>query len=275
MPLVPLTDLDHPGLAPYIGLREAVLRRSTTAFIAEGELVIRRALAAGYDVESLLVSPRAAEALADVLPPGVPVYVAAAGLVEELTGFHVHRGALAAVQRRPEPAPEVVLRAASRVVVVEDVVDHANLGAIIRTAAGLGWDAVLVSHRSADPLYRRAVKASMGAVFAVPWARLPERVDLRTLLVGWRIAAMALTPGAATLDEFGASVGPTDRVALLFGTEGHGLSTGWLEQADQAVVIPMASGIDSLNVAAAAAVACYALRPISPVPGSDRTPVSG
>jgi tRNA G18 (ribose-2'-O)-methylase SpoU len=275
MPLVPLTDLDHPGLAPYVGLREAVLRRSTTCFIAEGELVIRRALAAGYDVESLLLSPRAADALADVLPPDVPVYVAAAGLVEELTGFHVHRGALAAVQRRPESAPEVVLRSASRVMVVEDVVDHANLGAIIRTAAGLGWDAVLVSHRSADPLYRRAVKASMGAVFAVPWARLPERVDLRTLLLGWRIAAMALTPGAATLDEFGASVGPTDRVALLLGTEGHGLSQGWLEQADQAVVIPMASGIDSLNVAAAGAVACYALRPFSPVPGSDRTPASG
>ncbi len=260
---VDLGDLTDPRVAPYVALRDASLRRTGgRLFIAEGELVIRRALAAGYVAESFLLSPRSAEALADVLPAEVPAYVGEGALVEQLTGFHVHRGALAAMRRGEERRVDDVIAGARRLVVVEDIVDHANLGAIVRTVVGLGWDGLLVSHGSADPLYRRAVKASMGTVFALPWARLPEGDDLRGTLAGWRVVALALSDQAVALDEFANALGVADDtpVALLLGTEGHGLSPDWLSAASDVVVVPMAAGVDSLNVAAAAAIACYVLR---------------
>ena len=274
--LVPLTDLADPRVAPYVALREASLRRTTgNLFIAEGELVVRRALLAGYRAASFLLSPRAAATLADVLPEGVPAYVGDAATVEALTGFHVHRGALAAMQRGERHDPVAIVAGARRLVVVEDVVDHANLGAIVRTAAGLGWDGLLVSHGSADPLYRRAVKASMGAVFTLPWARLDPSVSLRTLLAGWSLVALALQDGAVDLATYAHGVGAADRVAVMLGTEGHGLSAAWLAAADAVVTVPMAAGIDSLNVGAAAAIACYALRPVSPSRAPDRRAASG
>jgi len=262
---VPLTDLHDGRVAPYVALRDSSLRRTAgNLFIAEGELVIRRALAAGYEADSFLLSPRVADALADVLPAGVPAYVGESRLVEELTGFHVHRGALAALRRDERHSTAGIVGSARRLVIVEDIVDHANLGAIVRTAAGLGWDGLLVSHGSADPLYRRAIKASMGAVFTLPWARLDGKVRLGELLDGWVIAALALTDDAVELASFAtsqAALAPGAKVSVLLGTEGHGLSPAWLEAADHVVTIPMAAGIDSLNVAAAAAVACYELRP--------------
>ncbi len=273
--LVALTDLRDPRVAPYVALRDASLRRTDGAlFIAEGELVIRRALAAGYHADSFLLSPRAAASLADVLPPSVDVYVGEAAIIEELTGFHVHRGALAAMRRDERHAVADIVASAQRLVIVEDLVDHSNLGAIIRTAAGLGWDGLLVSHSSADPLYRRAIKASMGAVFTLPWARLDPDVDLRALLAGWSTAALALHSDAVPLDDFAARH-HGGKVAMLLGTEGHGLSEPWLVAADEVVTVPMAAGIDSLNVAAAAAVACYALRPVSSSRALGRTAASG
>lgn len=152
---------------------------------------------------------------------------------------------------------------ARRLVVVEDIVDHTNVGAIVRSAAGLGWDGVLLAPRAADPLYRRAVKTSMGAVFSLPWARLEDwRHDLARLrAAGFTVVALALRPDAVNLDDFASAVSPGEKIAVLMGTEGEGLSEHWLEQADAVVRIPMGHGVDSLNVAAATAVVCHVLRP--------------
>lgn len=254
---------DDPRLADYVRLREATLRnRPHEVFIAEGTLVIRRAVEAGYRPRSFLLAPRWVDELRDLWSryPDVPVYVGDAAMVESLTGFHVHRGALASIHRVAGPSVVDVLRG-RRIVVVEDLVDHTNLGAIVRTTAALGWDGLLVSAGSADPLYRRAVKTSMGTVFSLPWARLAATCDVPALLsrAGFTTIAAALSDRARPLDEVAASVAG-GRFALLLGTEGSGLSQGWLDGADTLARIPMSEGIDSLNVAAAAAIACYVLR---------------
>ncbi|GAA1371790.1 RNA methyltransferase [Luteococcus sanguinis] len=263
-----LIELDDPAderVRDYLALRETTLRHSLEAaegiFIAEGPLVIRRAIEAGYRPRSLLLAPRYLDELGDLLDGlDVPVYVVSTRLAERITGFHVHRGALASVERHTRHRVEDVL-AGNRLVVAEDLVDHTNVGAILRSAAGLGWDGVLLAPGSADPLYRRSVKTSMGAVFSLPWARLDERGLAPLQEAGFTLVAMALRDDAVTLDEYAAGVGPDDRIALLMGTEGAGLSDEWLAAADVVVTIPMGHGIDSLNVAAATAVACYALRP--------------
>jgi tRNA G18 (ribose-2'-O)-methylase SpoU len=177
-------------------------------------------------------------------------------VAEEVTGFHVHRGALASLARRPLRTVEEVLSGARTIVVCEDVVDHTNVGAIIRSAAAFGVDAVLLSPRCADPLYRRAVKVAMGAVFSVPWTRLPDWYDALPGLEeqGFTAVALTLADGAVPLEE---AVAGVDRLALVVGTEGHGLSSRWETTAGQRAVIPMHPGVDSLNVAAATAVACY------------------
>jgi tRNA G18 (ribose-2'-O)-methylase SpoU len=266
-----IITVEEPGdqrLADYVGLTDVRLRTSMEEarglFVAEGEKVIRRAAAAGYRLRSLLVTRERLAALADLAAacPG-PVYVVPERVAEQLTGYRVHRGALASVARRPLPGVGEVLAAARRVVVLEDLVDHGNVGGIFRCAAALGTDAVLLSPRCADPLYRRAIKVSMGAVFAIPYARM---TDWRLGLAGIRAAGfrvLALTPDQSAAPMTGALGG--GRVALLLGTEGDGLSSRWLDQADQAVHIPMspaamAHGVDSLNVVAAAAIACHELR---------------
>jgi tRNA G18 (ribose-2'-O)-methylase SpoU len=259
---VRLADAGDPRLADYVGLTDVHLRRSLEAahglFIAEGEKVIRRAIAAGYPVRSLLVADDKLSAIVDAARlVDAPLYVLAAEQVAQLTGYRVHRGALASMRRLPLPAPADVLAGARRVVVLEDIVDHANVGAVFRCVAALGFDAVLLAPRCADPLYRRAVKVSMGAVLQVPYARLS---DWRDGLAGLRAAGfrlLALTPDPAAVPI--ADVPPPDRLALLIGTEGTGLSDRWAAAADQAVRIPMSRGVDSLNVAAAAAIACYLL----------------
>lgn len=265
--LVDITDPTDERLRDYVALRDTSLRQSLEAdqglFIAEGDKVIRRALEAGYQPRSLLLAPRWAEELADVLEGlDVPVYRVTTRFAEQVTGFHVHRGALASMRREVRHHVDDLLDAA-RLVVVEDVVDHANLGAILRSAAGMGWDGVLLSPRSADPLYRRAVKTSMGAVFSLPWARLDswEHDLARLRAAGMRVVALALSDDAVPIDDFSASLPADARLAVLVGTEGRGLSEHWLAQADAVVTIPMGHGIDSLNVAAATAVACHVLRP--------------
>ncbi|AYY12983.1 RNA methyltransferase [Actinobacteria bacterium YIM 96077] len=259
--------IDDPGdarLADYVSLRDVQLRTSLEAehglFLAEGEKVIRRAVEAGYEVRSFLMAPKWLDTLADVLETAgdVPCYVAPESVVEQVTGFHVHRGALASLCRTPMPALESVLEHAERVVILEDLVDHTNVGAAFRSAAALGWDAVLLSPRCADPLYRRSIKVSMGSVFTVPYTRIEHWYDGPGTVRAAGFEVFALTPAADAVDL--AEVEAPRRMALLVGTEGEGLSQRWIREADQRVRIPMWSGVESLNVAAATAVACYALR---------------
>lgn len=267
-------DIDDPvdsRLADYVSLRDVNLRKSLEAeqglFIAEGAKVIRRACEAGYPPRSFLLAPRWIDGLRDLFDDlDVEVYVVSEALAEQVTGFHVHRGALASMCRQTRWSA-ADLTDARRLVVCEDIVDHTNVGAIIRCAAGIGWDGVLLAPRAADPLYRRAIKTSMGTVFQLPWARLEDWSggldELRNH--GFTVAAMALSDDSVTLDEFSADLRAKPRkVALLMGTEGAGLSAHWISQADVVVRIPMAGGVDSLNVAAAAAVACYELRDVTP-----------
>ncbi|PSK98654.1 tRNA G18 (ribose-2'-O)-methylase SpoU [Haloactinopolyspora alba] len=252
-------------LADYVSLRDVQLRTSLEAehglFLAEGEKVIRRAVTAGYRPRSFLMAPRWLDTLGDVLDAAgdVPCYVAPEEVIEGVTGFHVHRGALASLYRSPLPDAGEVLRNARRVVVLEDLVDHTNVGAVFRCAAALDWDAVLLSPRCADPLYRRAVKVSMGAVFTTPYARVQHWYETPSLLATAGFDVLALTPAPDAVELAEARYG--DRLALLVGGEGHGLSPRWMLDAHQRVRIPMSGGVDSLNVAAATAVACYALRP--------------
>src|SRR6202167_508513 len=261
-----VTDVEDPLLADYVRLTDRELRTSLEAanglFIAEGAKVISRAVAAGYPVRSVLLAERRLGDLPSLPVTGAPVYVVPDETVERLTGYRVHRGALASLHRKPLPSTAALAAAASRVIVLEDLVDHANVGAIFRCAAALGVHAVFLSPRCADPLYRRAVKVAMGAVFAIPYARMTDWRDglaeLRT--AGFRL--LALTPDAAAAPITAAMAG--QRTALLLGTEGDGLSSRWLHLADQAVRIPMhpgalAAGVDSLNVVAAAAIACHVL----------------
>ncbi|RXW32211.1 TrmH family RNA methyltransferase [Propioniciclava flava] len=263
---ITITDPGDPRLSDYVALRDTSLRKAVETerglFIAEGEKVIRRALEAGYQPRSFLLAERWLPGLADVLAPheDVPLYVVTEDMAEAVTGFHVHRGALASLHRRP-PTPMADLLGARRLVVAEDIVDHTNVGALLRNAAGLGWDGVLLAPRAADPLYRRAIKVSMGTVFSLPWARVDDWASALPRLreAGFTVVALALTPDAISLDAFVAA-GVPDKVAVVVGTEGDGLSQRWIDQADAVVSIPMQHGVDSLNVAAATAVACWALR---------------
>lgn len=265
MHVVPISDPADAQLRDYTGLTDVVLRRLSEPadglYIAESTKVIQRALAAGHRPRSVLLQQKWLDELAPLLDPfDIPVYLAAPELLERITGFVMHRGALASMHRPLLPEPVDLLRDARRVVVLEDIVDHTNVGAIFRAVAGLGADAVLVTPRCADPFYRRSVRVSMGTVLQVPWTRLAEWPDGASQLhdAGFTIAALALDDGAVTLDAF--ATDPPDRVALLLGTEGDGLSRGALEGSDVVVTIPMSRGVDSLNVAAASAVALWALR---------------
>jgi len=279
---VEVSSADDPRLADYSRLTDAGLRTHLEAehglFIAEGTKVITRAVAAGYPVRSMLlgrgrladlpalgeaVGAASASAASASEPDGTPVYVVPDEVAERLTGYHVHRGALASLSRRPLPGVRDVISGARRIVVLEDLVDHGNVGAIFRCAAALGVDAVVLSPRCADPLYRRSVKVSMGAVFAIPYARMAGWYDGLADLTSAGFRVLALTPDEGAT-PVGAALRATGPVALLLGTEGDGLSARWLHEADEAVRIPMspaarAAGVDSLNVVAAAAIACHLL----------------
>lgn len=259
--LTPITAPDNVRLADYRDLRDVSLRRHLEAehglFLAEGEKVVRRAVTAGYPVRSFLMAERWLDGLADVLATTeAPCYVVSEELAEQVTGFHVHRGALASLERTPLPSVAEVVGDARSVLVLEDIVDHTNVGAIFRCGAALGFDAVLIAPRCADPLYRRSVKVGMGAVFSVPWTRLPDWQSALPDLsqMGFTTIALTLAPDATPIET---AVDGVDRVALVLGSEGHGLTAAWEQAADRRAIIPMVAGVDSLNVAAAAAVACY------------------
>ncbi|HEY8618729.1 MAG TPA: RNA methyltransferase [Dermatophilaceae bacterium] len=266
---IEITDPGDERVRDYFTLTDVALRTKVEPerglYLAESEKVIRRALAAGHRPRSFLMGKRWITDLSDLVEQAesqdVPVYFAQAGVIEAMTGFHLHRGALASMHRPPLVTPQSLLRDAARVIVLEDIVDHTNVGAVFRSAAALGVDAVLITPRCADPLYRRAVRVSMGTVFQVPWTRIePWPSGLQVLRDhGFTVAAFALGDGAISLDDLAAN--QPDRLAMVFGTEGDGLSRLAVKGADLVVKIPMAQGVDSLNMAAASAVAIWALRP--------------
>ena len=262
-----LASADDPRVLDYTGLTDTALRRrrepAEGMYIAESSKVLRRAVDAGHRPRSFFLAEKWVAELADILErfPEVPAYVGEPALLEAITGFHLHRGALAAMERPAPLALEPLLARARRVAVLEDIVDHTNVGAIFRSAAALDVDAVLVSPRCADPLYRRAIRVSMGTVFQVPWVRLADWPGQLGQLraAGFVTAALALEPDSLTLDELSAR--RDERLALVLGTEGDGLAASTLAEVDLTVRIPMSAGVDSLNVAAASAVAFWECRP--------------
>ena len=274
MPLIKVTDPAEPRLDPYLRLTDRQLRSLVepvrARMICESEIVIDVALDQGLVPDSLFVSEHHLPTLSATLgrlDPDVPVYTAPPEVMSRVTGFAVTRGVFGCFPRPAEASCEDVLagidakRGKARVAVLEGQVDVSNVGAIFRSAAALGADAVLLSPTCADPLNRRAMRVSMGTVLQVPWAHLPEpwpqgAVDLLHAH-GYRCAALALDPQALPLDDPALAAEP--KLALFFGTEGPGLSPAALAACDQSVIIPMAHGVDSLNVAAASAVTFWQL----------------
>ncbi len=273
MPWVPIHDPRDPRIAHFVGLRDRELARRVPSgepgvFIAEGDIVAERAARAGYELRAVLVDA----ARTDPLPPGVdadvPVYAAAPAVLQRITGLGVHRGLLACFDRRPpRPATEVVA-AARRVVVLERVSNPTNLGVIMRSAAGLGMDAVLLDPTCSDPLYRRTSRVAMGEGYGFPWAWIPRLPGGLDVLRAHNFRLVALTPddGAVPLDRVALDGAgdpdadrDSDRVALLFGAEGPGLSADTLAAADVRAGIPMRGGVDSLNVGVAAGIAFWVL----------------
>lgn len=271
---VELTEVSDPRVEVYSRLTDAALRRRQDTlhgiYLAESSQVVRRALAAGHTPRSFFLAHRYLESMADVFAahPGVPVYTGTDEVLERITGFHLHRGALAAMDRPAPRTVDEVLAGARRVAILENVSDHTNLGAIFRSAAGLGVDAVLLSPESADPLYRRSIRVSMGTVFAVPWARIgeadgrgrsawPAELD-RMRREGFTVAALELSDQAIPLDD--PALRGYDHLALVMGAEGPGVTPATLQACDLHVAIPMSAGVASLNVAAASAVAFWELR---------------
>lgn len=270
--IIEVTDLADPRLAPYVSLTEAQLRNRLEPelgiFIAESPKVIDRALDAGYEPVSLLMERKHLTGQgAPIIERcgGVPVYTASDDLLAQLTGYPLTRGVLCAMRRPTLPTVEELCRDARRVAVLENIVDHTNIGAIFRSAAALGMDAVLVTPSCCDPLYRRSARVSMGTVFQVPWTRIGETCGdwpqpgldrLRAL--GFKTVAMALRNDTVDIDDPGLQ--NAEKLAIVLGTEGDGLKPETIAQCDHTVKIPMARGVDSLNVAAASAVAFWALR---------------
>lgn len=263
--IVYLDSIDDPALDVYARLTEAQIRNRLEpekgVFIAESPKVIRLALAAGFEPVSFLMEEKHIEGDAkDLLLrcPDAPVYTGERALLKELTGYELTRGVLSAMRRKPLPALDDVLSDARRVAVLDGIVDASNLGAIVRSAAALNIDAVLFSSTCCDPLNRRAVRVSMGTIFQVPWTILPEN-GLRLLRErGFFTAAMALVDDSLPMDN--PRLKACERLAVVLGTEGDGLSAETIAACDFAVKIPMAHGVDSLNVAAASAVAFWELR---------------
>ncbi|BBH67175.1 rRNA methyltransferase [Actinoplanes sp. OR16] len=263
MPALTITSSDDPRIADYRALTDVELRTKweppNGLFIAEGELVIQRALKAGYRMRSALVDERRADQLTG-LPSDAPLYAATPPVLESITGFHVHRGILASFHRRDLMPLDELLSNARSIAVLEGLNTHTNLGALFRSAAALGIDAVVLSPNCADPLYRRAVRVSMGEVFAIPYAK-PDDGWRHTLAAireaGFTLLAMTPADDAVPLQSL--TPAQRHRPALLLGAEGPGLTRQALQASDVRVSIPMHNGVDSLNVATAAAIAFWEL----------------
>lgn len=286
MRFITIDSIDDERVAAYTNLTEIQLRNRLEPekglFIAESPKVIDRALAAGREPISLLVEEPWIEGMTDTFDfvdahwgNDIPVYVASPEQLKQLTGYRLHRGALSAMRRWPLPSVADVCAGARRIAVMENIVDHTNVGALMRSAAALDVDAVLVTPSCGDPLYRRAARVSMGTVFQIPWTRIGSESrhawpfdGLKQLHdLGFTTVAMALTDDSISLDELVRRLNTNsdapdyiERLALIFGTEGDGLSRHTIANADLTVKIPMSHGVDSLNVAASSAVAFYSTR---------------
>jgi tRNA G18 (ribose-2'-O)-methylase SpoU len=265
-----IVDPHDPRLTDYLDLTDVKLRRvlepAEGLYMAESSKVIVRAMEAGHRPRSLLMTEKWLAPLTELIAEAegrfgpVPVYVGTDDVVEQITGFHLHRGALAAMHRPPSPSLVDLVSAATRIAVLDGLVDHTNVGAVFRSAAALGIEGVVLSPDCADPLYRRSVRVSMGAALTLPYTRALSWSDDLQLLRdhGFTLAALALSDDSVDLADVAHS--PPDRLAWMLGSEGHGLSATAMDAADLVVRIPMQLGIDSLNVAAASAVAFWATR---------------
>ena len=261
-----ITDFSAPELDVYARLTENQLVNRAEPekgmFIAESPLVIGRALDAGYTPVSFLMEPKDVETRGKALLErcgDISVYVAELDVLTQLTGFHLTRGMLCAMYRKPLPAVEQLCANAKRIAVLEDVMNPTNIGAIIRSAAALHMDALVLTSACSDPLYRRAIRVSMGNVFQIPWTYFPKGADWTTQLhqLGFKTVAMALKEDS--LDIYDPRLQQEDKLAVVLGTEGDGLAAETIAHCDYTVRIPMSHGVDSLNVAAASAVAFYQL----------------
>src|SRR5690554_875943 len=262
MPVIEISDLSDPRLADFAHATDVLLKNGRGrhgVYIAESALVLERSLNAGHRPRAVLALGGTVAQAVVLVGDDVPIFSGPGDLLAELTGYILHRGLIAAMDRPALVPPEQLIADARRIVILENVVDPTNVGAIFRSVAAIGADAALVTPRCSDPFYRRAIRVSMGTVLQVPWTRVGDWTETRELLTasGFHLAALALTDDAVSLREFGASA--PERVALVLGTEGEGLTPEAIAAADTIVQIPMRHGIDSLNVAAAAAVAMFAL----------------
>ena len=265
--IIEITDFESPELDVYARLTEAQLLNrehpELGLFIAESPKVIQRALDAGCVPVSFLAEKEHRDSHLEELIARcgeIPVYTADFEVLKQLTGFPLTRGALCAMRRPPLPTAETVCANARRVAVLENVMNPTNIGAIFRSAAALGMDAVLLTSACSNPLYRRAIRVSMGTVFQIPWAYLPENVPITETLshLGFPTAAMALREDSLSIDD--PRLVAEEKLAIILGTEGVGLTASTISDCDYTVRIPMAHGVDSLNVAAASAVAFWQLR---------------
>ena len=263
MTVIEIADLADPRLADYSHQTDVALKKARGTehglYIAESALVLERALRAGHVPRSVLALGSAVDEARTLLGDDVPIFSGPGDLLQELTGYILHRGLIAAMHRPPLPSIESLLEDARRVVILENVADPTNVGAIFRSVGAIGADAVLVTPRCSDPFYRRAIRVSMGTVLQVPWTRVGDWASTRRVLTasGFHLGAMALSPDAVGLRDFAANA--PEKLAMVLGAEGDGLTAEAIEAADTIVQIPMAHGIDSLNVAAASAVAMWAL----------------
>lgn len=263
--VIEITDFLAPELDVYARATENQLVNradpSNALFIAESPLVIGRALDAGCVPVSFLMEPQHITGKGAVIltrcDPDIPVYTAPLDVLTQLTGFHLTRGMLCAMRRPPLPTVDEVCAGARRIAVLENVMNPTNLGAIFRCAAALGMDAVLLTSAGSDPFYRRASRVSMGTVFQVPWTYLPENWPEVLRSLGFTTAAMALRKDSLRLSD--PRLGETEKLAVVLGTEGDGLAPDTIARCDYTVMIPMSHAVDSLNVAAASAVAFYQL----------------
>ena len=275
MPIHIIETASDPRLSAYRDLTDVALRKKSEpengVYIAESAKIIERAVACGHTPVSILMAENWLAKMRLLLPSisdndfgSIDVFIGSHDVLEELTGFHVHRGALAEMVRPDTASLESVLHGAQRVVILENIVDHTNVGAIFRAAAGLGIDAILVTPECADPLYRRSIRVSMGSVFTLPWTRIPNWPSSINELKEQGFHTVAVSPqniGGQQSQDLRQFTGVShDRIALILGTEGEGLTAASLDNCDQSVHIPMSNDVSSLNVASAAAVVFWALQ---------------
>jgi len=263
VPVIEISDLSDPRLADYSHLTDVALKKARGTehglYLAESALVLERALGAGHQPRSVLALGGTVDEAVALVGDDVTVFSGPGELLAELTGYILHRGLIASMHRPALPDPDDLLASARRIVILENVADPTNVGAIFRSAGAIGADAILVTPRCSDPFYRRAIRVSMGTVLQVPWTRTGDWASTRALLArhGFHVAALALSADAVSLRDFDGT--SHERLALVLGAEGPGLTDEALAAADTVVQIPMKHGIDSLNVAAASAVAMWAL----------------